>query len=130
MTLIRLETHIALDLLEIYIGQDDPSNFVGSNLKQDASRTWLVFDDVNPSYFEIDSLDIRGRAHLGVQNDRAKVSLLVKEYKGDSSGRFHIGRGQSVNFTLSSSSVIPFSLHAYQVNLSCSEHTPKRQKPL
>jgi hypothetical protein len=118
LTITRLETHIALSSMEIYIGQDDPSRFVSSNLKQDASRTWLVFNGLKTTFFEIDTLDIRGKAHLGVQNDNADVSLLVRQYKGDFSGTFHVGRSQSVNFTLTNNSVIPFSLRAYQVR-SC-----------
>ena len=55
ITLTKLEKDIGLRELEFYIGRDDPSFLSSSNLKQDASRTWLVVNDPMTSYFEIDT---------------------------------------------------------------------------
>lgn len=84
-------------------------------MKQDASRTWIKFDSPVTSYFELDVLDIRGMAHLGVQNERGDVKLVVGEYKGDFTGVLHVGKRQSANFSLNDNSLIPFSIRAYQV---------------
>lgn len=115
ITLTKLWRHVALNELEFYIGQDDPSSLVSSNLQQDASRTWIRFDSPVTQYFELDVLEIRGKAHVGVQNDKGDVQLEVAEYKGDFTGVLHIGKGQTVNFTLNNNSLLPFSVNAYQV---------------
>lgn len=106
---------MSLNELEFYIGQDDPSSLVSSNVKQDSSRSWIIFDSVVTSYFELDVLELRGKAHLGIQNNQGGVQLVVSEYKGDFTGLLHIGKSQAVNFTQSNNSLIPFSANAYQV---------------
>jgi len=108
---------MSLNELELYIGQDDPSQLVSSNLQQDSSRSWIIFDNAVTSYFELDVLEIRGKAHLGVQNNRGGVQFVVAEYKGDFSGILHIGKEQAVNFSLSNISLVPFSVNALQVRL-------------
>lgn len=74
-----------------------------------------MFNDPGLTTFEVDELDIRGHAHLGIQNKVGSVELLVNEYKGDFTATLQVGGAQSVLLNASANSVIPFSLRTYQV---------------
>lgn len=76
-----------------------------------------MFNDPRLTTFEVDELDIRGHAHLGVQNKAGSVELLVNEYKGDFTATLQVGGAQSVFLNASANSVIPFTLRTYQVKV-------------
>lgn len=116
VTLTRLESHVALSEIKVFVGRET-SSFHAANLEQDSSRTWLVFDDPGLTTFEVDELDIRGNAHLAIQNKAGSVEFRVIEYKGDFTATLHVGAAQSVHLNASNNSVIPFSLRTYQVRL-------------
>ena len=118
MTLTRLESHVALSEIKVFVGRET-SSFNAATLEQDSSRTWLVFDDPGLTTFEVDELDLRGNAHLGIQNKAGSVEFNVIEYKGDFTATLNVGREQSVYLNTSRNSVIPFTLRTYQVSLSC-----------
>ena len=101
----------------MFIGQAEPE-FSGELLGQDSSRTWLVFKDTATTHFKLDVLDIRGYAHLALQNDGTNITLTANEYKGDFTGTLHIGKGQSVDVAASNNSVVPFNLRTYKVGPS------------
>ena len=115
VTVTRLEKYASLSELQLFIGQERPA-FHGSNLRQDSSRSWLVFQDTNVTRFYLDVLDIRGHAHLALQNDLSNVELKVKEYRGDFTGALHVGPQQLVDVSESNNSLIPFSIQTYQVS--------------
>lgn len=117
ITLRKLETYITLGELEVYIGQKDPSNFHSQTLTQDGPRTWLVLDGPKNQNDVLDELNIRGSAHLAIQNDNSKVSIAVNKYTGDFSGTLHIGKNQLINMSMEENSVIPFSVRAYHVSI-------------
>lgn len=114
VTLTRLESYVALSELKVFVGRDT-SSFESANLEQDSSRTWLVFNDPGLTTFEVDELNVRGNAHLAIQNRAGSVRFKVKEYKGDSTGVIHVGRLQQLYLDASNNSVIPFTLRTYQV---------------
>lgn len=114
VTLTRLESHVALSELKVFAGRAT-SSFQAANLKQDSSRTWLVFNEPGLTTFEVDELDVRGNAHLAIQNGAGSVAFKVKDYKGDFTGTIHIGRQQEFYLDASNKSVIPFTLRTYQV---------------
>lgn len=114
LTLTRLESYVALSEIMVFVGRET-SSFDTTTLEQDSSRTWLVFNDPGLTTFEVDELDIRGHAHLGIQNKVGSVELLVNEYKGDFTATLQVGGAQSVLLNASANSVIPFSLRTYQV---------------
>lgn len=116
LTLRKLGTYITLGELELYIGQDNPRPLKSNNLLQDGPRTWLVMDELQPVFYDIDVLDVRGHAHLAIQNEASDVSLSVQEYKGDFTGTLHIGSKQYLNISANNNSVIPFTIRAYQVS--------------
>jgi len=116
LTMRRLGTYITLGELELYIGQDNPSPFKGSNLQQDGPRTWLVVSEPKPVSYDLDVLDVRGHAHLAIQNEVSEVGLSVQEYKGDFTGTLHVGSKQRVDISANNNSVIPFNIRAYQVS--------------
>lgn len=115
LTLKKCGRYITLGELEVYIGQDNPSPLKGSNLKQDAPRTWLVVDGLMPTSYDIDELDVKGYGHLAIQNNASQFRLSVQDYKGDFTGTLHIGSKQQVNLSRTNNSVIPFTVRAYQV---------------
>ena len=117
LTLRKLEAYVALSEIRVYIGSEN-STFVAPNLEQDSSRTWLVFNDPEVTQFEVDELDIRGHAHLGIQSSGGKVDFRGKKYKGDFTGTFHVGKDLELHLDYSNDSVIPFSLRSYQVGFS------------
>ena len=114
LTLTRLESYVALSEIKVFVGRET-SSFHASNLEQDSSRTWLVFNDPGLTTLEVDELDIRGHAHLGIQNKAGSVEFWVKEYKGDFTATLQVGGAQSVFLNGSAKSVIPFTLRTYQV---------------
>ena len=114
VTVTRLERYASLRELQFFIGQDKPV-FYSRSLGQDSARTWLVANDTEAAQFQLDVLDIRGSAHLALQNDQGTVSLEVKEYKGDFTGTLHVGPQHSVDVSQSNNSVIPFTIRTYQV---------------
>lgn len=114
VTLTRLESYVALSELKVFVGRDT-SSFESANLEQDSSRTWLVFNDPGLTTFEVDELNVRGNAHLAIQNRAGSVRFKVKEYKGDSTGVIHVGGLQQLYLDASNNSVIPFTLRTYQV---------------
>lgn len=116
VTLTRLESNVALSELKVFVGRDT-SSFKAITLEQDSSRTWLVFNDQGTMTFEVDELDVRGSAHLGIQNGAGKLDFKVKEYKGDFTGTVHVGGVQNWYLNASNNSVIPFTLRTYQVRL-------------
>lgn len=116
VTLTRLESYVALSEIKVFVGRET-SSFHASNLEQDSSRTWLVFHDPGTTTFEVDELDVRGNAHLGIQNRAGSVEFKVKEYKGDFTGTIHVGGSQNLYLNASDNSVIPFTLRTYQVRL-------------
>ena len=101
--------------MKVFVGQDHPV-FEGDPLRQDSSRTWLVFKETGLTHFELDVLDIREHAHLAVQNDGLDINLTANEYKGDFTGSLHVGKGQFVNLGVINNSVMPFSLLNYKVS--------------
>lgn len=117
MTLTRLESYVALSEIKVFVGRET-SSFYAANLEQDSSRTWLVFDDSGVTTFEVDELDVRGNAHLAIQNKAGNVEFKVNEYKGDFTGTLHVGGAQNLYLDASKNSVIPFTLRTYQVRLS------------
>lgn len=117
LTLTRLESHVALSEIKVFVGRET-SSFHATTLEQDSSRTWLVFNDPGLTTFEVDVLDIRGHAHLGIQNKVGRVEFLVNEYKGDFTATLQVGAAQSVFLNASASSVIPFTLRTYQVRVN------------
>lgn len=116
ITLRKRGTYITVGELELYIGKDNPSNFQLEQLKQDGPRTWLVVDKQEPVYFDMDVLDIRGHAHLAIQNEASVVGLSVQEYKGDFTGTLHVGNKQHLDISSNDNSVIPFTIRAYRVS--------------
>lgn len=120
VTLTRLESYVALSELKVFVGRAT-SSFHASNLDQDSSRTWLVFDEPGLTTFEVDELDVRGNAHLAIQNSAGKVVLKVNQYKGDFTGTVHVGGQQELYLNASDNSVIPFTLRTYQVSLDFME---------
>lgn len=117
LTLTRLESYVALSEIKVFVGRET-SSFHATNLEQDSSRTWLVFNDPGLTTFEVDELDIRGHAHLGIQNKAGSVEFLVNKYKGDFTATLQVGAAQSVFLNASASSVIPFTLRTYQVRVN------------
>lgn len=117
LTLTRLESYVALSEIKVFVGRET-SSFQATNLEQDSSRTWLVFNDPGLTTFEVDELDIRGHAHLGIQNKAGSVEFLVNKYKGDFTATLQVGAAQSVFLNASASSVIPFTLRTYQVRVN------------
>ena len=116
VTLTRLESYVALSELKVFAGRAT-STFHASNLDQDSSRTWLVFDKPGQTTFEVDELNVRGNAHLAIQNNAGDVAFKVKQYKGDFTGTIHVGGQQELFLDDSNNSVIPFTLRTYQVRL-------------
>ena len=78
----------------------------------------MVFNDPGLTTFEVDELDIRGNAHLAIQNKAGSVEFWVNEYKGDFTATLQVGGAQSVYLNASANSVIPFTLRTYQVRLN------------
>ena len=115
LTLTRLESYIALSELKVFVGRVT-SSFQAANLEQDSSRMWLVFNDPGPVTFDVDELDVRGNAHLAIQNNGGSVNLKVNKYKGDFTGTIHVGRQQELYLDASNDSVIPFTLRTYRVS--------------
>lgn len=115
LTLTRLESYVALSELKVFVGRAN-SSFQAANLEQDSSRTWLVFNDPGPATFEVDELDVRGNAHLAIQNNAGSVNFKVNQYKGDFTGTIHVGRQQVLYLDASNDSVIPFTLRTYRVS--------------
>lgn len=116
VTLTRLESYIALSELKVFVGRAT-SSFHASNLVQDASRTWLVFDKPGLTIWEVDELDVRGHAHLAIQNNAGSVAIKANQHKGDFTATIHIGGRQELYLDASNNSVIPFTLRTYQVGL-------------
>ena len=114
LTLTRLESRVALSELKVFVGHAT-SSFEAANLDQDSSRTWLVFNKPGITAFEVDELNVRGNAHLAIQNNVGSVKFKVKEYKGDFTGTIHVGGQQELYLDASNNSVIPFTLRTYQV---------------
>lgn len=110
----RLESYVALSEIKVFVGRET-SSFHATTLEQDSSRTWLVFNDPGLTTFEVDELDIRGNAHLAIQNKAGSVEFWVNEYKGDFTATLQVGGAQSVYLNASANSVIPFTLRTYQV---------------
>lgn len=121
VTLTRLESYVALSELKVFVGRAT-SSFHASNLEQDSSRTWLVFDKPGLTTFEVDELDVRGNAHLAIQNNGGSVAFKVDQYKGDFTGTIHVGGQQELYLDASNISVIPFTLRTYQVSLDFMKH--------
>lgn len=117
LTMRKLETYITVGELEIFIGQDNPNPFTSSNLQQDGPRTWIVVDEVQPSSYNLDILDIRGHAHLAIQSEASQFGLSVQEYKGDFTGTLHVGSKQNLDISSNNNPVIPMTIRAYQVSL-------------
>ena len=115
LTLTRLESHVALSELKVFVGRAT-SSFQAANLEQDSSRTWLVFNDPGSATFEVDELDVRGNAHLAIQNNVGSVNFKMNQYKGDFTGTIHVGRQQELYLDASNDSVIPFTLRTYRVS--------------
>ena len=116
VTLTRLESYIAVSELKVFVGRAT-SSFHASNLVQDASRTWLVFGRPGLKTWEVDDLDVRGNAHLAIQNNAGPMAIKVNQYKGDFTATIHIGGQQELYLDASNNSVIPFTLRTYQVGL-------------
>ena len=103
--------------MKVFVGRETLS-FHAASLEQDSSRTWLVFDDAGITTFEVDELDLRGNAHLGIQNEAGSVEFNVMEYKGDFTATLHVGGAQRVSVNSSSNPMMPFNLRTYHVSLS------------
>lgn len=114
LNLTRLESNIALTELKVFVGRAT-SLFHSSNLEQDSSRTWLVFNKTGLTTLEIDELDVRGNAHLAIQSNAGHAAIRVNQYKGDFTATIHVGGQQKLYLNASNNSVIPFTLRTYQV---------------
>lgn len=119
VTLTRLESYVALSEVKVFVGRET-SSFHADTLEQDSSRTWLVFDNPGLTTFVVDELDLRGNAHLGIQNKVGSVEFNVMEYKGDFTATLHVGGGQRVSLNSIGNPMMPFNLRTYHVSLSFS----------
>mgnify|MGYP001793000712 CR=1 FL=1 len=115
----RLEKYVSLRDLQLFIGQNKPV-FDSRSLHQDCSRSWLVANNTTEAKFYLDILDVRGNAHLALQNDNGNVSLEIKEYRGDFTGTLHVGPQQSFDASQSNNSAMPLSIRTYQVSFHIS----------